>query len=88
MSHKQQKNVFFIGHIFFEASISSTSQVFKENIFSQNTLAYPPFQQQVQVFVSDNMPWHRDSSKLPKSLPLHNTQKMFQLLIVPNLQTP
>ena len=85
VSHTQQKNVLFIGHIFFEASIPSTSQVLKENIYSQKTLAYPPFQQ--QDFVSDNMPWHRDSSKLPKSLPFHNMQKMFQLLIVPNLQT-
>ena len=35
-----------------------------------------------------NTPWHRASSKLPKSWPLSHTQQISRLLIIANLQTP
>ena len=48
----------------------------------------PPFQLVVQVFISNSMPWRRNSSKLLKSWPLFHTLHIFYLLIISNLHTP
>ena len=42
-------------------------KMMKEEIYCQNIVANTPFQWQVKVFVTNNMPWHSDFSKLPKS---------------------
>ena len=71
-----------MGCLFFKAFISSA------NIHCQNIETNTPFQWHDQVFVSNSMPWRRDSLKLLKSWLLSHTQQIFHLAIIPNLRTP
>ena len=60
----------------------------KEEIYCQNIEANTTFQKQVQVFVTNSIPWHRDFSKFPKFWPFTHAQQILHLLIIPNLHRP
>ena len=67
VSQTQRKKCVAYGTPIFRVFISSASQIMTERNYYQSNGANAPFQLQVQVFISNNMPWHRYSSKLVKS---------------------
>ena len=83
--HMQQKKCVTYWTLIFQSfHIFSKSSYERRNLLPKHWDKYT--QQQVQVFGPNNMPWHRGSSKLPKSLPWSHMPQIY-LLIIPNLHT-